>query len=71
MCVCPSASLTSFICLFLCTFCSSERNCLSGVSFALLYSFVLICAPLYFWSKNVSASFSNMFVLLVLLVLLW
>ena len=60
MCVCPSASFISFICLFLCTFCSSKRICLSGVSFVLLYIFVLICAPLYFWSRNVSASFSNM-----------
>ena len=56
----PSASFTSFICLFLFTFCSSERNCLSGVSFVLLHSFVLICAPLYFWSRKVSASFSSM-----------
>ena len=53
-CVCPSASFISFSCLLLCTF------CLSVVLFGLLYSFVLICAPLYFWSKNVSAYFSNM-----------
>ena len=31
-----------------------------GVSVVLLYSFVLICGPLYFWCRNVSASFSNM-----------
>ena len=58
--MCPSASFTSFICLFLCTFCSSERYCLSGVSLVLLYSFVLICAPLYFWSRKISGSFSSM-----------
>ena len=33
---------------------------MSGVSFVLLYNFVLICALLYFWSRKVSASFSNM-----------
>ena len=58
--MCPWASFISFICLFLCTFCSSQRNCISLVSSVLLYSFVLICAPLYCCSRKFSASFTSM-----------